>query len=180
MAKRWILMSMLSVIPNFMAIYIPIYARDLKGASPYTLGLMDSAYWLVIFLTSIPMGLAADKYGKKRVIFLLTPLYILSLLLLMYAPGDVYLVASGLLGGTLWLTMVTQASVWGDLVPMELFGSWSGLLGFSRGIVGILSPILGGFLWNTLGPDSLLIFLMATQVARALVLATIPSSVTRG
>ena len=47
------------------------------------------------------MGLAADKYGKKRIIYLLTPPYILSLLLLMYAPSDVFLVASGLLSGTI-------------------------------------------------------------------------------
>jgi len=180
MAKRWIAMSMLSVIPVFMAIYIPLYARDLKGASQYTLGLMDSAYWLIIFLMAIPMGLAADKYGKKRIIYLLTPPYILSLLLLMYAPSDVFLVASGLLSGTIWLTLVTQVSVWGDLVPLELLGSWSGLLGLARGVVGILTPMIGGFLWNSLGPDSLIYFLIITQIARALILSTIPSSITRG
>jgi MFS family permease len=180
MAKRWIVMSMFGALPVYMAIYIPLYARDLKGASQYTLGLMDSAYWLLIFLTAIPMGLAADKYGKKKIIFLLTPLYILSLILLMYAPSDLFLVASGLLSGTLWLALVTQVSVWGDLVPLELLGSWSGLLGLARGLVGILSPVLGGFLWNTLGPDSLIYFMMVAIVARALLLATIPSSITRG
>jgi len=180
MVKRWVALRMLAVLPVYMAIYIPIYARDLKGASQYTLGLMDSAYWLLIFLTAIPMGLAADKYGKKRVIFLLTPLYLLSLALLIYAPSDLFLVVSGLLSGTLWLTLVTQVSVWGDLVPLELLGSWSGLLGLARGLVGVLSPVLGGFLWNTLGPDSLIYFMMAAMVARALILATIPSSITRG
>ena len=178
--KRWVAVTMLSVIPVFMAVYIPLYARDLKGASQYTLGLMDSAYWLLIFLTAIPMGLAADKYGKKKVIFLLTPLYILSLVALMYAPSGIFLVLSGLLSGTIWLTLVTQVSVWGDLVPLELLGSWSGLLGLSRGVMGILSPVIGGFLWNSLGPDSLIYFLILTQVARAVILATIPSSITRG
>jgi MFS family permease len=178
--KRWLAMSMLSMMPVFMAIYIPLYARDLKGASQYTLGLMDSAYWLLIFLTAVPLGLAADKYGKKKIIFLLTPVYILSMLLLIYAPSDTFLVASGLLRGCIWLTLVTQVSVWGDLVPMELFGSWSGLIGLSRGIAGILSPIIGGFLWNSLGPDSLIYFLILTQIARALILYTIPSSITRG
>jgi MFS family permease len=180
MAKRWIVMSMLAALPVYMAIYIPLYARDLKGASQYTLGLMDSAYWLLIFLTAIPMGLTADKYGKKKVIFLLTPLYLLSLVLLMYAPSDLFLIISGLLSGTLWLTLVTEVSVWGDLVPLELLGSWSGLLGLGRGLMGILTPVLGGFLWNTLGPDSLIYFMMVAMVARALILATIPSSITRG
>jgi hypothetical protein len=107
-------------------------------------------------------------------------LYLFSLLLLMYAPSDIFLVASGLLSGTLWLTLVTEVSVWGDLVPLELLGSWSGLLGLTRGLVGILTPVLGGFLWNSLGPDSLIYVMMAAMIARALILATIPSSITRG
>jgi hypothetical protein len=90
------------------------------------------------------------------------------------------LVASGLLSGTIWLTLVTQVSVWGDLVPLELLGSWSGLLGLARGLVGVLSPVLGGFLWNSFGPDSLIYFLILSQVAKALILSTIPSSITRG
>jgi MFS family permease len=180
MVKRWVTLSMLSSIPVVMAVYIPLYARDIKGASQYTLGLMDSAFWLLIFLTAIPLGLAADKYGKKKIIYLLTPLYVLSLLLLIYAPSDIFLVASGLLSGTIWLTLVTQVSVWGDLVPPELLGSWSGLLGLARGLVGVLSPVLGGFLWNSFGPDSLIYFLILSQVAKALILSTIPSSITRG
>jgi MFS family permease len=180
MVKRWVTLSMLSSIPVVMAVYIPLYARDIKGASQYTLGLMDSAFWLLIFLTAIPLGLAADKYGKKKIIYLLTPLYVLSLLLLIYAPSDIFLVASGLLSGTIWLTLVTQVSVWGDLVPLELLGSWSGLLGLARGLVGVLSPVLGGFLWNSFGPDSLIYFLILSQVAKALILSTIPSSITRG
>ncbi len=180
MVKRWIVMSIFSVFPVFMAIYIPLYAKELKGASQYTLGLMDSAYWLLIFITAIPMGLAADKYGKKRIIFILTPLYILSLLLLLYSSNDVALVVSGLLNGTFWLTLVTEVSIWGDLVPIELLGSWSGILGLARGIVGILSPILGGYIWNTFGPNFIIYLMMATIIARAIILSTIPSSITRG
>lgn len=178
MVKRWIAQSVLSVLPVFMSIYVPLYAREVKGASQYTLGLMDSAYWLLIFLLAIPTGLAADRIGKKKVINLLTAIYCVSLLLLVYAPSDAVLIASGLLSGCLWLTLVTQVSIWGDLIPMELFGSWSGLMGLFRGLANIFSPILGGLLWNSLGPEYVMYFLVATQVARVLILATIPSSVT--
>jgi predicted MFS family arabinose efflux permease len=156
MVKRWIAQSFLSVLPVFMAIYVPLYARDVKGASQYTLGLMDSAYWLLIFLLAIPTGLAADRIGNS----------------------DAVLIASGLLSGCLWLTLVTQVSIWGDLIPMDLFGSWSGLMGLFRGLANIFAPILGGLLWNSFGPEYVMYFLVATQVARVLILATIPSSVT--
>jgi MFS family permease len=178
MVKRWIAISTLSFLPQFMSIYVPLYAREVKGASQYTLGLMDSAYWLLIFMLAIPTGLAADRMGKKKVISILTPIYCVSLLLLVYAPSDAILIASGLLSGCLWLTLVTQVSIWGDLIPMELFGSWSGLMGLFRGLANIFSPILGGLLWNSLGPEYVMYFLVATQVARVLILATIPSSVT--
>ena len=46
--------------------------------------------------------------------------------------------------------------------------------------MGILTQMIEGFLWNSLGPDSLIYFLTITQIARALILSTIPSSITRG
>ncbi len=180
MVKRWIVYSMISGLPIYMAIYIPLYARELKGATQFTIGLMDTAYWLSIVLLAIPIGLSADKFGRKKLIMLMTPLYSISMLFLIRAPNDLMLILAGLLSGFIWLSLTTQVSIWGDLVPKELLGSWSGMMGLLRGIVNIISPILGGLLWNSLGPEYVLYFLAATQIVKLPILATIPSSITRG
>jgi MFS family permease len=77
MVKRWIVYILLSTFPQFMSIYIPLYAKEIKGANQFVLGLMDTAYWLVIVLLALPIGMSADRLGRKRAVFILTPLYCL-------------------------------------------------------------------------------------------------------
>ena len=176
MVKRWLALTTLSVLPMFMAIYVPLYAKELKGATQYTLGLMDAAYWTLIVLLAIPLGISADRFGRRKLTMLLTPIYSISLLLIVFAPNDLILIVGGLLGGSIWLALVTEASLWVEAVPKELLGSWSGMRGLLRGLMNIVSPILGGVLWNFLGPKYVLLFLAASQVIKLPILASLSSS----
>ena len=176
MVKRWLALTTLSVLPMFMAIYVPLYARELKGATQYTLGLMDAANWTLIVLLAIPLGISADRFGRKKLTMLLTPIYSISLLLIVFAPNNLILIVGGLLGGSIWLGLVTEASLWVEVVPKELLGSWSGMRGLLRGLMNIVSPILGGVLWNFLGPKYVLLFLAASQVIKLPILASLSSS----
>jgi MFS family permease len=180
MVKRWIVYTLLSTFPMFMAIYIPLYAREMKGANQFVLGLMDTAYWLVVVVLALPIGLRADRLGRKRVVMLLTPLYCVSLFLLLYAPNDAVLVIAGLLNGFIMLASVTQGAISVELVPQELLGSWFGMLGLFRGLANVISPALGGLLWKTLGPAYVLYFLVLTQLVKLPILASMPSSKTGG
>jgi MFS family permease len=126
------------------------------------------------------VGVLADRYGRKKMVALLTPLYCLSLVLLVVAPNDLVLILAGALNGFFMLGAITQAAIRIELVPREMLGSWNGLNSLSRGLVNIAAPIIGGFLWMSLGPEYVFYFLIATQVVKLGVLWTIPSSVTRG
>jgi MFS family permease len=179
MVKRWIVYILLSTFPLFMSIYIPLYAREIKGANQFILGLMDTAYWLLIVILALPIGLYADRIGRKKAVLILTPLYCLSLLLLIVAPNDLFLILVGLLNGCIMLALVTQGAITVEIVPKELLGSWFGMLGFFRGIVNVLSPALGGFLWKYQGPEYVIFFLILTQLIKLPILASMPSSKTR-
>jgi len=172
--------TVVSTFPMYMSMYIPLYAREFKGANQLTLGLMDTAYWAVIVLLALPIGLSADRLGRKRVVMLLTPLYCVSLILLVYAPNDLVLVLAGLLNGFIMLAAVTQGAITVGLVPGELLGSWFGMLGLFRGVVNVLSPVLGGLLWEMLGPASVFYFLAASQLVKLPLLASMPSASTGG
>lgn len=180
MVKRWVIYTVLSTFPMFMSMYIPLYAREFKSAGQLTIGLMDTAYWAVIVLLALPIGLSADRIGRKRVVMLLTPLYCVSLILLIYAPNDMVLVLAGLLNGFIMLAAVTQGAISVGLVPRELLGSWFGMLGLFRGVVNVVSPILGGLLWKVLGPSSVFYFLAASQLIKLPILASMPSASTGG
>jgi MFS family permease len=172
--KRWSLYMGLGMLPVYMALYIPLYVKMFRSATPLTLGLMDIGYWLVIVALALPVGFSADRYGRRRLIILLAPLYSLGLLVLIYIPGDLALPIAGMLTGFLMLTNVTGGSIAAELVPREILGSFYGLMGLVRGVVGLASPILGGYIWNTFGPVYVLIFLAAVQILKLGVLATMP------
>jgi MFS family permease len=180
MVKRWIVYTVVSTFPMYMSMYSPLYAREFKGANQLTLGLMDTAYWAVIVLLALPIGLSADRLGRKRVVMLLTPLYCVSLILLVYASNYLVLVLVGLLNGFIMLAEVTQGAITVELVPRELLGSWFGILGLFMGVVNVLSPVLGGLLWEMLGPASIFYFLAASQLVKLPILASMPSASTRG
>jgi len=180
MVTRWLIYTMISTVPMYLAFYIPYYAKEIKGADPYVIGLMDSAYWASSVFLALPVGVLADRYGRKKMVALLTPMYCLALVLLVVAPNDLVLILAGGLNGFFMLGAITQAAIGLELVPREMLGSWNGLNALSRGLVNIAAPVIGGLLWASLGPEYVFYFLIATQVVKLGILWTIPSSVTRG
>ncbi len=180
MVTRWLIFTMVSSIPMYLAFYIPLYAKEIKGADPYVVGLMDSAYWMSSVFLALPVGVLADRYGRKKMVALLTPLYCMALVALLGSTNDVVLILAGLLNGFLMLGGITQAAIGMELVPREILGSWTGLNALSRGVVSIAAPIIGGLLWASLGPEYVFYLIIATQVVKLVILWTFPSSVTRG
>jgi MFS family permease len=180
MVTRWLVFNMVSSIPRYLAFYIPLYAKEFKGADPYVVGLMDSAYWTSSVLLALPTGVLADRYGRKKMVALLTPVYCLTFVSLLGPPRDIYLILAGLLNGFFMLGGITQAAIGLELVPREILGSWTGLNALARGVVGIAAPVIGGLIWASLGPEYVFYLVIATQVAKLAILWTIPSSVTRG
>lgn len=174
--KRWILYQVISAFPMYMAIYVPLYAREYKLANQYTLGMMDTGFYVVVTLLAIPSGILADRIGRRRLIAMVTPLYCLSMLLLVYADGAPLLVLAGLLNGFSFIAGVTAGAISVELVPRDLLGSWFGLNGLFRGLINMSSPILGGLLWNRLGPEYVFYFLAASQMLKLGILATMPET----
>ena len=180
MVTRWLVFTMISSVPMYLAFYIPYYAMEIKGADPYVIGLMDSAYWASSVFLALPVGIWADRYGRKKIVTILTPFYCLALVLLVVAPNDLVLILAGALNGFFTLGAITQAAIGLEMVPLEMLGSWNGLRSLSRGIVNIAAPFIGGLLWVSLGPEYVFYFLIVTQAVKLVILYTIPSSVTRG
>jgi MFS family permease len=172
--KRWLVYYTLMSLPWYVSFYIPLYAKQVKNASPMVLGLMDSGFWLMVVLLAIPVGLASDRLGRKKVIPILAPIYCLGLIMLGNSPNDPLTVLAGALSGFTMLSAVTESSMTVELVPRELLGSWFGLLGFFTGLISFAAPIIGGYIWD-IGPIYVLYILAATQIAKLAILWTMPS-----
>ncbi len=177
--KRFLLYQSLGMVPLYLnAIYIPLYAAQVKRADTFTLGGMATASLLVPLILSVPSGRLADKFGRKVVVLSCLPLYCLSLVVLYYAPeaGTIPLIVAGTLQGFYTLGIVTGNAIRAEIVPIGLLGSWSGLLGLFGGVVGIIIPVSAGLLWNALSPAYVIAILVTSQLAASAVLLTVPES----
>lgn len=175
--KRWMLFSLVNIfILNMLAPFTLLYAYEVKGANQYILGGMMTAGLLTIVILSPYFGTLADKIGRKKVAFLLEPLYLASLLLLVFAPSSLFLLVSALLNGFNMLrSFVCFTPLQVELVPIEYRGRWRGFLGLLTGLFSIPAPIIGGLIWNTLGPSFLILSpILIDLLLRMPLLSTIP------
>ncbi len=176
--KRWIAVASLSKLP--LAVIIPfmyLFANEVKGAGQYTLSMMSVAMVATHILFGVPLGRLADRVGRKRIIFLLTPIWYLSAIVLVLARGPVSLILAGALWGGYPIMSVITSSMSMELAPLQQMGRWSGLLGVFTGIVTIPAPLLGGLIWRHVGPAYVFIIPLALDLALRLpLLMTIPET----
>jgi MFS family permease len=165
--KRWILYRALSNMSWFVSlIYLPLFVVEVKGADQFLLGGMATASMMLPLLLSVPMGKLADTIGRKKVIYIVTPLYSLSILLLIYATNSTILLISGFLQGFFMLGWVTQGAISQELVPTSLLGTWWGILSLLTGVISVLGPIIGGFIWSFLGPVYVFFFILFMEASK--------------
>ena len=175
--RKWIVYLSLSTIPfSINTVYLPLFAAEIKHADHFVLGAMGAVSTLVPLLLSIPTGRLADTIGRKKVVYITSPIYWLSILLLVYAPNPTVLIVSGILQGFYLLTAVTQGAMTAELVPPSLLGRWYGVLGSFRGLVMVVAPILSGIIWSTIGPAYVFFFIILTEISKLLILVTMPET----
>ena len=179
---RWIVVSALTQLPMALASpFFQLFAHEVKGADQYILGMMSTAGIVLYLLFGIPMGRLADRIGRKRVIYLLTPLWYASALLFVLSPNATFLILAAALQSFYSISSVVTSSMTLELVPVGQMGRWSGLLGLFRGLVTIPAPIVGGLIWRELGPAYVFLIPLAMDLLlRVPLLATVPETLRAG
>lgn len=144
--------------------FMPLYARDFKGADEFVLGGIAVAATVVPMLISIPVGRLADRYGRKKLLFAVAPLPFLANLCLIFAPatgmtGTLFLLLHGVLFGFNSISMGLVSSMTAEIVPKDQMGRWIGTVSLVRGLLAIPAPLIGGLIWEHVGPQY--VFLVA-------------------
>ncbi|MCD6519192.1 MAG: MFS transporter [Anaerolineae bacterium] len=150
---KWIVVAVLSSLPSAMTTsFFQLFAYEIKGADQYLLGAMTTATVVARLLFGLPLGRLADRIGRKKVIYILTPLWYASfgLLILSTAPWMLVVAAAFQVFYSISLGIVGAMSI--ELVNVEQQGRWSGLLNLFRSIVTVPAPFIGGLIWRDLGP----------------------------
>ncbi len=159
------MLGMFLILPIF-----SVYAETLKGGSNHTLiGLALGAYGLTQVLLQLPFGIASDKYGRKKVIYIGLVLFIIGSMVAALAT-DIYMVIIGrAIQGAGAISAVLTALV-ADLTREEHRTKAMAMIGGTIGITFALSLVAGPLLNQWIGVSG--IFWM-TAVLSALAILVI-------
>ncbi len=138
--------------------FVPMYAHEFKSANEFSLGGIAMASTLVPMLASIPLGRLADQHGRKRLLFGIAPLAYAANLCLVLAPGSgagasVFLLLYGVLFGFNSISMGLASSMAAEIMPQQQMGRWIGVISLFRGLLAIPAPLVGGLIWEHIGPQ---------------------------
>lgn len=163
--RGFIVISSITYLPMGMTIpFAQVFAREIKGADQYILGAMVTGFALSPFVFGIPVGRLADKIGRKKVLLLIAPIFWLSNLMLIWAPGPGFLVVSGILQGFFHMNIVLTAAMAFELVPPEQMGRWVGTLRFFRMMLSAIFALVAGVIWDIVGPPYLFLAFLGIDI----------------
>jgi len=163
--KRWLVIISISWLPLGMVLpFTQVFAYEIKGADQYTLGAMVSGLALTSLVLGIPLGRLADKIGRKKVIYLITPLFWISNLILIWAPSPAFLIAAGVLQGFFFICGVTAGAMTFELVPPEQMGRWLGIVRSFRMVIAAGAAYLAGAIWDNIGPQYLFLTVVGLDI----------------
>jgi MFS family permease len=132
-----------------------IYAKQVLGLREQAIGLLFLAVTIAVALAGVPGGRLADRIGKPRLITIGMLIGTVGMWLLPFGGGLPGLVVAGALLGVsyafvlpAWLALITE------LAPPGRLGLAVGASETVQGMGIVLGPLLGGLLWDTLGPKA--------------------------
>ena len=169
--KEWTVFFFLSSSTYFMSLtYLPAFITEIKHGDEFIVGGVTAASMMLTLLLALPLGRAADTFGRKKVLYATIPLYCASILLLIYAENATMLLISGALQGFYLLSAVTQGAITAELVPVSHIGKWYGILNLCRGLSSIVAPLVGGLIWSIIGAEYVFFFIVLTEASRLTIL----------
>lgn len=161
---------------------VPIVAVLALGAGPGEIGLLATAQTLPFLLLSLPAGLLADRWSRRRLMVLAEVLRAASLLALLLATlsGQLSLALLALLGfvgaaGTVGFSVAAPALV-PTLVPNTALGAANSRLELARSIAFAAGPALAGALVAWAGASSAFVLAAVLSAAAVVLLLRLPEA----
>jgi len=176
--KRWLLFQSVNMFTaTMLSTFRYPYIYDVKGASQYIIGGVATATLITEALFSTVIGRFADKVGRKKAFYILIPLFSAANIALILAPTPGWLLFAGVLMGFRMIATLSYGSMTPELVSPECLGRWRGLIGLFTGLACIPAPIIGGLIWERLGPEWVFITITAIDLlVRTPLLYSVPET----
>ncbi len=176
--KRWLVIAAIGQLPVGMVFaFSSVYAYEVKGADAVVLGGMAAAAAVGSIALAIPLGRIADRVGRKRVLYVTIPLFSLSCIVLIWAPGPVALLLAGALQSFYYIGGPIGAAMERELVPAARMGRWIGIARVVKMFTSATLVLVAGAIWDRLGPEYVFLAFVAIDLGiRLPLLVTMPET----
>jgi MFS family permease len=132
-----------------------IYAKRVIGLSEHEIGALFLVVVVVVALATFPAGRVADRVGKSHMILAGMVSGALGMWLIPFSERLwLLLVAGALLGSSYALTAPAWLAFVTELAPHGRLGLAVGASETVQGLGLVLGPLLGGLLWDGIGPKA--------------------------
>jgi len=149
------------MLPNFLIVYVhtqivnpmagsghPGAGMDLGRSSLYT-GILIAVLAVPVLLLGLPLGHAADRWGKSLAVRLSFAISAAAMWLVpscrtipTFAGIGIVLILGHILGTPAWLALVS------GLAPRSRRGGVMGVVATAEGVGAVIAPLIGGWLWD--------------------------------
>ncbi|MDR7484654.1 MAG: MFS transporter [Armatimonadota bacterium] len=150
-----------------------IYAKQVVGLTEHAIGVLFLVITASVALATIPAGRVADRLGRGPLVIAGTVLGALGMWLIPFSRHLTWLAAGGiLLGSSYALTMPAWLALVTERAPQGSLGLAVGASETVQGMGLVLGPLVGGLLWDALGPQAPFLASAAALSASALLAAS--------
>ena len=164
------LVFMFRMLGLFMVLpVLALFAEDLQGASPATIGLAIGAYGFTQALLQIPFGWLSDRFGRKPVIFTGLMIFLAGSLLAAQATSIEGIIAGRILQGAGAIAGAVTALL-ADLTRDQHRTKAMAMIGMGIGLAFCIAMILGPLISGLWGLSGLFLSNAVMAVAAMLVL----------
>jgi MFS family permease len=166
--KFFVIIAALFAVGNSSDVFLILRAEQ-KGVHTAMIPIVYLLFNLVYSLSSIPAGMAADKFGKKRVILLGFILFAaLYYGFAVTGSATAIWVLFGLYGLFMGLTEGIQKAFLATIIPQDFKATAFGVFNTVVGLAMLPASLIGGWLWDHVSPSATFYFGAITAAASAI------------
>jgi MFS family permease len=166
--KAFVLIAAVFAVGNSSDVFLILRAQQL-GIPAVTIPVIYLMFNLVYSLSSIPAGMAADRFGRRRVILLGFILFALVYYGFAAAESTAAVwVLFGLYGIFMGLTEGVQKAFLATIIPSDFKATAFGIYNTAVGLAMLPASLIGGLLWDRVSPAATFYYGSATAAVAAL------------
>jgi MFS family permease len=154
--------------------FLPLFLAEEVGLDSKGVGFHLGLLFSVGIVVSPLMGHLSDRVGRKAVVVpMLLGLSVLSIMLALYGQGIALTVIIFLLGFFVRSDYSLLSAMVLDVVGQNVATTTLGITSFTRFVIGAISPLIAGVLYERMGMDAVLYYVAGLYGAAAVLLAAI-------